>query len=78
MFPNVPAAPGLPCQGEDRKYTLHSLLFICHVRCYSNVFCLIEREYIQTRGAQVEEVVPGERAHFPGQAVQQGKKCLIV
>ena len=25
MFPNVPAVPGMPCQGEDRKFFL-----ICH------------------------------------------------
>ena len=27
VFPNVPPAPGMPCQGEDRKYTRAAALF---------------------------------------------------
>lgn len=25
VFPNVPTQPGMPCQGEDRKYNFYML-----------------------------------------------------
>lgn len=28
VFPNVPAAPGMPCQGEDRKYFYYIYEFL--------------------------------------------------